>query len=190
MEPAIPAVLEAGATLAGAGSRSRRRRSVRRPPISGESIIAWALEVRWDIPHGSDHFVAVYVPVAPASGPAPGRRRRPGRGEPARRRVDRRRRHRGDVAAPRPAPGPRSSSTCAGPRRPKGNGVRVELHRRTNAPNGVEGIIAAVAIDPGRALRRGAGRPAGPAARHGARRSTAPGCRSTTSSGCSSTAGS
>ena len=35
------------------------------------------------------------------------------------------------------------------PSAPKGNAARVELHRRTNAPNGEEGIIATVPIDPG-----------------------------------------
>jgi hypothetical protein len=34
------------------------------------------------------------------------------------------------------------------PSAPGGQKGRVELHRRTNAPNGVEGIIASVPIDP------------------------------------------
>ena len=94
LEPAVPATLEAGATW-------EARFAVPAPPLGpptahlGESIIAWALEVRWDVPHGHDHFVAAHVPVAPA-----------------------------------------------------GQKGRVELHRRTNAPNGAEGIIASAPIDP------------------------------------------
>ena len=42
----------AGPALGGDGSPFRRRRSARRPAHLGESIIAWALEVRWDIAHG------------------------------------------------------------------------------------------------------------------------------------------
>src|ERR1035437_7307180 len=36
------------------------------PPTAhlGESIIAWALEARWDITMGADHFVAFYLPLA------------------------------------------------------------------------------------------------------------------------------
>ena len=32
------------------------------------------------------------------------------------------------------------------PAAPAGRGARIELHRRTNAPNGVEGIIASVPV--------------------------------------------
>jgi hypothetical protein len=34
------------------------------------------------------------------------------------------------------------------PSAPGGQGARIELHRRTNAPNGVEGIIASVTVAP------------------------------------------
>ena len=62
-EPAIPASLEPGATFEARFAVPAPRLG---PPTAhlGESIIAWALEVRWDVPMGSDHFVAVYLPLA------------------------------------------------------------------------------------------------------------------------------
>jgi hypothetical protein len=48
-------------------------------------------------------------------------------------------------------PSSAGSATVSEPRwpdAPKGNAARVELHRRTTAPNGVEGIIATQSIDP------------------------------------------
>ena len=147
MEPAIPAALEPGATWQGQFAIPAPGLG---PPTAhlGESIIAWALEARWDIPHGSDHFVAIHVPVAQHPDLL-----RAGVGQQG-----------GaslldavsigdaviGVTSPLPA---RSGSELVvdvrWPAAPKGNGARVELHRRTNAPNGVEGIIAAVPIDPG-----------------------------------------
>lgn len=147
VSPVIPAVLEPGAIWQGTFA-------IPAPPLGpptahlGESIVAWALEARWDIPHGSDHFVAVHLPVA--------------------QHPDLLRAGVGDqggaslldavsvgdavigVTSPLPAPaGSELVVDARWPSAPKGNGCRVELHRRTNAPNGEEGIIAAVAIDPG-----------------------------------------
>jgi hypothetical protein len=34
------------------------------------------------------------------------------------------------------------------PSAPQGQGARIEIHRRTNAPNGTEGIIASANVDP------------------------------------------
>ena len=38
--------------------------------------------------------------------------------------------------------------TVSWPSAPQGQGGRIEIHRRTNAPNGAEGIIASVNVDP------------------------------------------
>jgi hypothetical protein len=147
VEPVIPAVLEAGATWQGTFAIPAPGLG---PPTAhlGESIIAWALEVRWDIPHGSDHFVAVYLPVLQHPDLI-----RAGVGDQGGASlldaVSI-----GDAVIGVSSPLPASAGTeivvdVRWPGAPKGNGCRVELHRRTNAPNGVEGIIAAVAIDPG-----------------------------------------
>ena len=146
-EPVIPAVIDAGGAWQG-------RFAIPAPPLGpptahlGESIVAWALEVRWDVPHGSDHFVALYVPVAQHPDLL-----RAGVGKQG-----------GDslldavaigdavigVTSPLPAKaGGEIVVDVRWPTAPGGNGARVELHRRTNAPNGEEGIIATVPIDPG-----------------------------------------
>jgi len=38
--------------------------------------------------------------------------------------------------------------TVSWPSAPSGQGARIEIHRRTNCPNGTEGIIASAAVDP------------------------------------------
>jgi hypothetical protein len=146
LEPAIPAQLEAGATWEG-------RFAVPAPGLGpptahlGESIIAWALEVRWDIPHGSDHFVALYVPVAQHPDLL-----RAGVGKQGGASLQ-------DVVSVGDAtigvtsalPAPAGSEMIVRvhwPSAPGGSGARAELHRRTNAPNGAEGIVASMPIDP------------------------------------------
>ena len=53
------------------------------------------------------------------------------------------------VTSPLPAPaGSEIVVTARWPGAPGGQKGRLELHRRTNAPNGTEGIIASVPIDP------------------------------------------
>jgi hypothetical protein len=119
------------------------------PPTAhlGESIIAWALEVRWDVAMGSDHFVAFYLPLAQhpdlmragvgkqggvslmaevASGD-------------------------GTIGVESPLPAPSGQEVvvkASWPSAPSGQGARIELHRRTNAPNGEEGIIATAPVSP------------------------------------------
>ncbi len=63
LEPAIPTTLEAGATWSGRFAVPGPRLG---PPTAhlGESLIAWALDVRWDIARGSDESVAVHLPIA------------------------------------------------------------------------------------------------------------------------------
>jgi hypothetical protein len=119
------------------------------PPCAhlGESIIAWAVEAHWDIARGGDHFLAAYVPVlqnvdlvsagvgkqggmalldeVSVGGAVIG------------------------ITSPLPAPnGTELAVRAAWPGAPGGQKARIELHRRTNAPNGVEGIIATMAIEP------------------------------------------
>jgi hypothetical protein len=126
------------------------------PPTAhlGESIVAWALEIRWDVPMGSDHFLAAYLPLAQhpdliraGVGKQGGMSLLDSVGV-------------GDatinVASPLPAQaGQELLVRVFWPSAPQGQGARIELHRRTNAPNGTEGILASVKIDPA-ALTSGA----------------------------------
>jgi hypothetical protein len=152
LEPPIPAILQAGQVY-------EAPFAVPAPPLGpptahlGESIIAWALEVRWDVPMGADHFAAVYLPLAQHPDLM-----RAGVGKQG-----------GDslmagvaigdatisVTSPLPAPsGQEMTVTAAWPSAPEGQGARIEIHRKTNAPNGVEGIVASAPIDPA-SLRSG-----------------------------------
>ena len=145
-EPAIPTTLEAGATW-------EAKFAVPAPPLGpptahlGESIIAWALEVHWDVPHGHDHFVAAHLQLAQHPDllrAGVGKQGGPSLLEGV---------SIGDamisVTSPLPAPaGTEMTVSVRWPSAPGGQKGRLELHRRTNAPNGVEGIIASVPIDP------------------------------------------
>jgi hypothetical protein len=145
MEPAVPATLEPGAPW-------QARFTVPAPPLGpptahlGEAIIAWALEVRWDIAHGSDHFIALYLPVAQHPDlMRAGVGKQGGYSLSGSVSV-------GDAAISITSPLPAPSGTeiivrVAWPSAPGGQNARIELHRRTNAPNGTEGIIASVSLD-------------------------------------------
>jgi hypothetical protein len=145
-EPVIPATLEPGTTVEARFAVPAPRLG---PPSAhlGESIIAWALEVRWDVPMGSDHFVAVHLPLAQHPDLLRAGVGKQGgtsmmAGVPV-----------GDamisVASPLPVPaGSEMAANVRWPSAPSGTRGRVEVHRRTNAPNGTEGIIASVEIDP------------------------------------------
>ena len=51
------------------------------------------------------------------------------------------------VESPLPAPsGTEVLVKVSWPSAPQGQGARIEIHRRTNAPNGAEGIIATMAV--------------------------------------------
>lgn len=140
LEPVVPTTLEPGQVWESTFMVPAPRLG---PPSAhlGESIIAWALEVRWDIPHGSDHFAACFLPLAQHPDlMRAGVGKQGGQslleGVPA-----------GDamitVASPLPAvPGSEMIVRVNWPSAPGGQGARIELHRRTNAPNGVEGIVA------------------------------------------------
>ena len=146
LEPPIPTSLQPGATW-------ESTFAVPAPPLGpptahlGESIIVWALEVRWDIAMGSDHWAALYLPLAQNPDLLRAGVGKQGgtslmAGVPV-----------GDatinVTSPLPAPaGQPVAVSVSWPSAPSGQGARIEIHRRTNCPNGAEGIIASAAIDP------------------------------------------
>jgi hypothetical protein len=120
------------------------------PPTAhlGESLIAWAIEARWDVPMAADHFVAFYLPLAQHPDLLRAGVGKQG-GESLMAAVAS-----GDgtigVESPLPAPsGQEVVVKASWPSAPNGQGARIELHRRTNAPNGEEGIIASAPVSPG-----------------------------------------
>jgi hypothetical protein len=146
IEPPIPTGFQPGATWEAAFAVPAPQLG---PPSAhlGESIIAWALEARWDIAMGSDHWVATFLSLAQNPDLL-----RAGIGKQG-----------GmslldavsvgsasiGITSPLPAPvGQEIFVRVSWPSAPSGQGARIELHRRTNAPNGIEGIIASVGIDP------------------------------------------
>jgi hypothetical protein len=146
IEPPIPTSFQPGATWEAAFAVPAPQLG---PPSAhlGESIIAWALEARWDIAMGSDHWVATFLPLAQNPDLL-----RAGIGKQG-----------GmslldavsvgsasiGISSPLPAPvGQEIVVRVSWPSAPSGQGARIELHRRTNAPNGTEGIIASAVIDP------------------------------------------
>jgi len=145
-EPAIPASLEPGTTVEARFAVPAPRLG---PPSAhlGDSIIAWALEVRWDVSMGSDYFVAVHLPLAQHPDLLRAGVGKQGgmsmlAGVPV-----------GDamigVTSPLPVPvGSELTANVRWPSAPGGTLGRVEVRRRTNAPNGTEGVIASVDVDP------------------------------------------
>jgi hypothetical protein len=146
LEPVVPANLLPGATWEATFMVPAPRLG---PPTAhlGESIIAWAIEVRWDISMGSDHWIAMYLPLAQHPDLLrAGVGKQGGTSMLATVPV-------GDasinVLSPLPAPaGQEVVVTVVWPSAPSGQGARIEIHRRTNAPNGTEGIIASAKIEP------------------------------------------
>jgi hypothetical protein len=146
LEPAVPTSFEAGATWEAPFAVPAPQLG---PPSAhlGESIVAWALEARWDISMGSDHWVAAFLPLA--QNPdllRAGIGKQGGMSLLDSVSV-------GDAAigvtSALPAPaGQEIVVKVAWPSAPSGQGARIEIHRRTNAPNGTEGIVASVGIDP------------------------------------------
>jgi hypothetical protein len=146
LEPTVPTTLQAGQTWETTFMVPAPRLG---PPTAhlGESLIAWALEIRWDIPMGSDHFVAFYLPLAQHPDLL-----RAGVGKQGGMSLlaavpvgD------GTISVESPLPavtGQDMMVKVVWPSAPQGQGARIELHRRTNAPNGVEGILATVNVAP------------------------------------------
>ncbi len=145
LEPPVPASLEPGMTWESTFMVPAPRLG---PPSAhlGESIIAWALEVRWDIAMGADHFLATFLPLAQHPDLL-----RAGVGKQGGQSLLASVSAGGgtiDVVSPLPAPSGQALVVKANwPSAPSGRGARIELHRRTNAPNGAEGIIASVPVD-------------------------------------------
>ena len=146
-EPLIPPTLSAGATFDTAFTLPA-------PPLGppsahlGEAIVAWALDVRWNVALHEDPFVACLVPVLQHPDLI-----RAGVGEqgglamldtyaaPGGATVS--------ITTPLPArPGTLLGVQANWPSAPDGD-VRIELHRRTNAPNGMEGILASASLPSG-----------------------------------------
>ena len=153
LEPAIPTSMESGQPFEAKFMVPAPRLG---PPSAhlGESIIAWALEVRWDIAMGSDHWAATYLPLAQHPDLIRAGVGKQG-GQSLLDAVDD---HGGTIGVQTPLPAPAGSEMTVKvtwPGAPDGQGARVELHRRTNAPNGVEGIVASVLVQPAD-LRSGA----------------------------------
>ncbi len=152
-EPVLPATMRAGQAFECDFLLPAPRLG---PPVAhlGEAIVAWALEARWDVALGEDAWVAAALnveqnpdliragvgrqgglsmldAVSLAGGATIG------------------------VTNDKPVrAGSVVEVTVAWPGAPDGN-ARIELHRRTTAPNGVEGVLASVATT-GAALRAGA----------------------------------
>ncbi len=112
------------------------------PPTAhlGEAIVAWALEVRWNVSMGFDPFLATLVPVAQHPNLLAAGVGVQG-GQSMLETVD----IAGatiSVESPLPAkPGAPLEVVVNWPGAPSGP-VRVELHRRSNAPNGVNTVVA------------------------------------------------
>lgn len=147
LEVPIPSSLAAGAAFQAAFSVPAPRLG---PPSAhlGEAIVAWALDVRWDVALREDPFAACLVPVLQNPDLI-----RAGVGEQGGlAMLDTYTARDGatvSVTSPLPAsPGSLLGIAAHWPAAPEG-GVRVELHRRTNAPNGAEGILASASLPSG-----------------------------------------
>jgi hypothetical protein len=145
-EPALPPVLAPGQTVEARFSLPAPRLG---PPSAhlGESIVAWALEARWDIPMGDDHFVAVHLPVAQHPDLI-----RAGVGKQGGMSVlDAVAVGDAVIGITTPLPAPAGSEVVVSIHWPSAGGGttgRVEIQRHTNAPNGETGVIASVTVDP------------------------------------------
>src|SRR5215213_3616807 len=143
LEPAIPTNLAPGQTFT---TRFGIPGPALGPPTAhlGEAIVAWALEVRFDVPHGFDHHIATILPVAQhpsllaAGVGAQG-------GLSMLRAVDV---DGGTISieSDLPAkPGSNLEVAVSWPSAPGGN-ARIELHRRSTAPNGINAVMASAAL--------------------------------------------
>jgi hypothetical protein len=144
IEPAIPASLTAGTNWSGRFAVPAPRLG---PPTAhlGESLIAWALQVRWDIARAPDEWIAVHVPIAQHAEllrAGVGRQGGPSllQSVTVEDAVI-------SVTSELPAaPGGALAVSVRWPSAPSGRGARIELHRHSNAPNGETGIIASAPV--------------------------------------------
>ena len=152
MEPAIPATLAAGESFSAAFAIPGPALG---PPSAhlGEAIVAWALEVRFDVPMHGDAFLAVLVPIeqhpdllAAGVGEQGGQSMLASMDTAG-----------GTLSIESKLPamaGTTMRVQCVWPSAP-GGPARIELHRRSNAPNGVNAIILTSDVT-GEALASGA----------------------------------
>jgi hypothetical protein len=152
LEPGIPATMTPGQEFETTFMVPAPRLG---PPSAhlGEAIVAWALDVRWDIAMGDDAFLAILLPIAQHPDLIRAGVGKQGGmalldtvdcGEGATIHLE------GNLPA---SPGSRLVVSAAWPKAPGGD-ARIELHRRTNAPNGEEGILASVGL-PSDAVKAG-----------------------------------
>ena len=139
LEPAIPTTLAPGEMFSAAFAIPAPQLG---PPTAhlGEAIIAWALEVRWDVSMAGDPFLAIPLTVAQhpnllaAGVGAQGGMSMLDTVDVGGATIS--------VASKLPAkPGTPLEVVVNWPAAPSGP-VRVELHRRSNAPNGVNAVMA------------------------------------------------
>jgi hypothetical protein len=145
VEPSVPATMAAGQEWE---SSFRVPAPPLGPPTAhlGESIVAWALEVRWDVPMGGDAWVAAPLPLAQNADLMAA-----GVGDQGGQSLMRELAADGGVITvlselPAPA-GADLRLQIAWPGAPSGRAIRAELHRRSNAPNAEEGIVASVPVE-------------------------------------------
>jgi hypothetical protein len=152
VEPVIPATLAEGASWEG---RFLVPAPELGPPSAhiGESIVAWALEVRWDVPWGSDIRLAVLLPLAQNQDLM-----RAGVGLQGGQALMREVATDGAtliVTSDLPvAAGTELAFQVAWPGAPDGRAARAELHRHSNAPNAETGILVSEPMEVS-ALRSG-----------------------------------
>ena len=138
MEPAIPASLAPSETFSAAFAIPAPALG---PPSAhlGEAIVAWALEVRFDVPMHGDAFIATLLPIeqhpdllAAGVGEQGGQSMLASVGSGG-----------GTISIDSDLPAMAGTAMCVrcvwsgAP----GGPARIELHRRSNAPNGVNAII-------------------------------------------------
>jgi hypothetical protein len=145
IEPMVPASLDAGAAW-------ESTFMVPAPPLGppsahlGESIVAWALEVRWDVALGGDVRLATLLPVGQNRDLMAAGVGRQG-GESLMRELNV---ADATISVDSELPAAAGSEVVlrvAWPSAPDGRGARAELHRRTNAPNATEGVVASQIVD-------------------------------------------
>jgi hypothetical protein len=145
IDPAIPTSLAAGQAYTSPFS-------IPAPPLGpptahlGEAIVAWAVEVRFDVAWAEDTFVATLVQVDQH----PDLLRAGVGAQGGASLLDTVAVDGATIAVTSPLPaqaGGRIEVAVAWPGAPSGRGARLELHRRTNAPNGIEGIVASTPVE-------------------------------------------
>jgi hypothetical protein len=154
LEPAIPFELAAGAAFKASFAIPGPSLG---PPTAhlGEAIVAWALEVRFDIRMGADFHLATLLPIA--QNPdllAAGVGEQGGESMLASIDVGG-----GTISVESPLPARAGTSIvvrATWPSASSGSG-RIELHRRSSAPNGINAVIASWSVA-GAELASGAAR--------------------------------